>query len=146
MNLLLDPRFISEEYQPSCRTNIAASALPGGQFYQACIRCILPPPSPLLYSANLAVDLSLSRFHTTTNFTAEEVHTLGKREVKHLSPSQVSSFPAFSAHHHLLNLRSPILRRRWEQSLRSCNSISLWKSFSQNSETTQQTILGGLSA
>ena len=33
-------RFISEEYQPSCRQNIAASSLPGGQFYQACIRYI----------------------------------------------------------------------------------------------------------
>ena len=37
---ILCTRFISEEYQPSCRTNIAASSLPGGQFYQACIRCI----------------------------------------------------------------------------------------------------------
>jgi len=54
-------RFILEEYQPSCRTNIAASSLPGGKFYKACIR-----------------------FHTTTNFTAEEVHTLGKREVANI--------------------------------------------------------------
>ena len=49
MNLLLDRRFISEEYQPSCRTNIAASSLPGGQFYQACIRCY----ALLLYSLNV---------------------------------------------------------------------------------------------
>jgi len=54
-------RFISEEYQPSCRTNIAASSLPGGQFYQACIR-----------------------FHTTTNFTAEDIHALGISEVANI--------------------------------------------------------------
>jgi len=54
-------RFISDEYQPSCRPNIAASSLPGGQFYQACIR-----------------------FHTTTNFTAEDIHSLGISEVANI--------------------------------------------------------------
>ena len=28
---------------------------------------------------------SLSRFHTTTNFTAEDIHALGISEVRHLS-------------------------------------------------------------
>ena len=136
MNLLLIPRFISEEYQPSCRTDIAASSLPGGKFYQACIRCrFLPGIVWHHFPGSTRRLISQQRKFTRLAKERWSIFLLLK-----------SLLPAFSAHHHLLNLRSPILRRRWKQSLRICNSISLWKSFSQNSETTRQTILGGLSA
>ena len=52
-------KFISESYLPACRQEIAASALPGGPaYYQAQIRWL-----------------------TTTDFSSQEIHEIGKREV-----------------------------------------------------------------
>lgn len=51
-------QFLLTEYLPACRPQIGASSLPGGQFYNACIR-----------------------YHTSTNMTADEIHRLGKQEV-----------------------------------------------------------------
>ena len=100
----MNPRFISEEYfvPGSSLRNTSHLAEPTLQL----------PLFPVVNSTRLASGVSsfmyylctsvltwpsicwtsLSRFHTTTNFTAEEVHTLGNREVTHLS------FSIFSAH------------------------------------------------
>ena len=58
MRLICD--YLEEHYMKNLRPHIAASSLPNGKaFYQECIR-----------------------FHTSTNMTPEEIHSIGQAEVE----------------------------------------------------------------
>ena len=55
--------FIDDEYKSHTRSEIAASSLPNGQeYYKQCLK-----------------------FHTSTNWSAQEIHDLGKREVEKIN-------------------------------------------------------------